>query len=496
MTPPPRKAPERLPALSETIRPELNIQKWAIWQPTSSRGTLQARVIEREIPLADGKTFVAKLEVAPVLTLGSLTTDDQRTYYALVKLWEERGSSPSFTSFSLQRLARMLGKRWGKNTRLSLIASLRRLRATAFSWENSFTDGTSKTRLAVLDTFNILADLKIVRREHDGHVTTEAGYFRFHEAILKNLLANYTKPVFFDVVLSFQKEIAQLLYTHLDNVLADKMSFERRTEKLFFEDLGLEGDTYRYASKRREKLEPALKELEGKPLTTGIIVKIALEPTRGGEDLKLVVRKGKAKKSAEALLEPFNVLPFPSVEPKDEQSTEAADLVRCFHRLFHGTEEAQPSGRALDQATGLLARHGARKARHIIGFAHREAPKTRFKAATFGAVMQYEARGIRDFDRQEQAERREREQRQGEEVKRRQEASEAGAAETAFQAFWNSLSEEARKAFQEEAIEQAPSYGLDFSLRRYRQHQDPEAPSAKGYLRAILRRHFEANPLP
>ncbi len=176
------------------------------------------------------------------------------------------------------------------------------------------------------------------------------------------------------------------------------------------------------------------------------------------------------------------------------RGTEAEDLVRHFHRLFHGSEECYPSGRALDQATGLLARHGARKARHIVGFAHREAPKTRFKAATFGAVMQYEARAIRDFDRQEQAERREREQRQAEEAKRRQEAAQVDAAEMAFQAFWNSLSEEARKAFEEEAIEHAPSYGLNFLLRRYRQHQDLEAPSARGYLRTILRRHFEANP--
>src|SRR5512135_807653 len=41
----------------------------------------------------------------------------------------------------------------------------------------------------------------------------------FHEQILRNLLANHTKPVHFDVVLSFQSEIAQILYTHLDLIL-------------------------------------------------------------------------------------------------------------------------------------------------------------------------------------------------------------------------------------------------------------------------------------
>ncbi len=195
MTPPkrPRKESEQLPNLPEKIRPELNIEKWSIWQPANARTGLRERVFERTIEMPDGGRITAKLTVAPT-TKGNLTTEDQRVYYALVKLWEERGRSDSFTWFSLRRLATVLGRTWSLQTMESLRRSLMRLRMTGFIWEKSFEDGSSKSRLSVLEPFNLLDDLKIVRRDNDGHVTKEAGYFRFHSAILKNLLANHTKP--------------------------------------------------------------------------------------------------------------------------------------------------------------------------------------------------------------------------------------------------------------------------------------------------------------
>ncbi|HET7425012.1 MAG TPA: hypothetical protein VFJ92_15720, partial [Gemmatimonadales bacterium] len=51
-------------------------------------------------------------------------------------------------------------------------------------------------------------------------------------------------------------------------------------------------------SNRKQKLELALTELRGKPLTTGKITTAKLEPTKDGADFKLVVRKGKAKAEA------------------------------------------------------------------------------------------------------------------------------------------------------------------------------------------------------
>src|SRR5205085_10761147 len=170
--------------------------------------------------------------------------------------------------------------------------SLFRLRGVLITWTNSYYDASTKETVEVLDTFNILSELKIIKRKKDGIVNREVGYFRFNDFILKNLLANHTKPVLLETVLGFKSEIAQILYTYLDLILADKTFYERRTRELF-EDLNLQGKAYRNLSDRKRTLERALKELLSAPLTTGRIAAITLEPTKDKKDYKLVVRKGK-----------------------------------------------------------------------------------------------------------------------------------------------------------------------------------------------------------
>jgi hypothetical protein len=489
---PKRKQAEQLPTLPDKIWPEKNIEKWSIWIPANSRSPLKARTFTRKFELANGTQVIAKLEIG-FTHQGTLTTEEQRVYYALVKLWEEHGRLEGFVPVSLQRLSKLVGMAWGQRVRKLLNRALWRLRATMLTWENAFIDSTKGTRLELLHPFTILDDLKIAKSKTKGHPGTEVGYFRFHEAILKNLLANHTTPLLFDVVLSFKSELAQILYTHLDLILADKTSYERRTKELF-EDLGLEGKAYKNLSDRKRVLERALKELTGKPITTGKLTTAHLRPTKDGTDLKLVIRKGKATEAITAE-PPSNVLAFPlpvaTEPPPSEAEAEAEALVKHFHKHFHGAEEHYPTRRALDQAATLIARHGAMKARHIVEFAHREAPKTKFKAATFGAVIQYEARAIKDFDFQEEAKRRQLEHRQAQEAREHQETAKAEAEEQAFQLFLDSLTEEERKTFEAEAVEKALGYGLGPLLRRYRAQENLESPSAKTYRLLFLRTHFE-----
>ena len=342
--------------------------------------------------MPDGTRIVAKLKVG-FTDEGSLTTEDQRVYYALVKVWEERGRTLGLIPLSLKRLARTLRKAWGQKTREALRRSLLRLRVTPFIWEQAYTDGPSGRRLELLDAFTILSDLKIVRRDDAGHVTREEGYFRFHEAVLKNLLAGHTKPVLLDVVLSFRSEVAQLVYSHIDLVLSDKASYERRTAELF-EDLGLEGKAYAQPSKRKQMLEPALKELEGVRVTTGTITSARLERTKDETDFKAVFRKGQTKGERAEVIPPSEAEERTEVIPP--AMSQAEDLVRHFHRVFHGAEGALPTA-ALDQAADLIARLGMERARHVIDFAYREAPKTKHRVATFGGVLQYATAALHDF---------------------------------------------------------------------------------------------------
>ena len=470
----PKKEPKNLP---ERIRPELNVEKWSIWQPANARtGSPRERVIQRAITLADGTQVTAKLTVAPT-TKGYLTTRDQRVYYALVKQWGERGRKSDFTSFSIQVLARHLKMPWGQSTLDSLTGSLYRLRGTMFVWEQAFEDKTTGRVLSLLDTFNLLSDLKIVRTKDDGRANREVGYFRFNDAILKNLLVNHTKPVLFDVVLSFKNETAQILYTHLDLILHDKTSYERRTKELF-EDIGLDGKDYKYVSVRKRALARALPELEGKPVTTGKILSAKLEPTKDGADFKLVIRKGKATVAIaqEPKEQKAEVIALPI---QSQEAREAEELVRHFHRLFHGAKESFPTGRALDQATTLIARHGAEKARHLIDFAHKEAQATKFKVAAFGGILQYESRALQEFESSRQGRRRtlgaERDQ-----ILKQVDDSRKQAIDERITAYLESLSAQARAELDTQALATAK----DEERSRYYEAN----PSFRGFLMAGIRR--------
>lgn len=286
---------------------------------------------------SSGVKITAKLKVG-YTDHGALTTEDQKTYYALVKHWEDRGRPDHYTAFSLRRISRLLKKRWGTNVIDSMTESLMRLRGTLLVWENSYCDGTTKETAELIETFNILSDLKIVRRKIDGVVNREVGYFRFNDFTLKNLQGNHTKPVLFDVVLSFKSEIAQMLYTHIDLILANPI-YERRTIELFA-DLGLSGTAYKNASNRKQILTRALNELSGIPLSKGgIIGSATLQRTKDNKDYKVVFHKrdaaardvlasdeGRKKVSAVAL---------PTLSLIEQQGEE---LLLYFHKVFFGID--------------------------------------------------------------------------------------------------------------------------------------------------------------
>lgn len=312
------------------IRPDLNLEKWAIWQPSSSKTKPAIQTIERHINLPNGSIKTAKVEVVPTLK-GALTTFDQRVFYALVKIWEEKGKSITYTHFSLKKLAKTLGMKWGTRTIETLTASIDRLLLTPFLWEHSYYDAETKETVEVMENpFTILSERKIIKTKKDGHITREEGYFRFHPLIVSNLLANYTKPVLFEVVISFKSEIAQIIYTQVDLFLASKARYERRTKELFG-DLRLEGTAYKNVSKRKQMLEPALKELTDKPLSSGGVLTAILAPCTTVNDCKVIFEKRSGRDRKEPAANDASVLemvvPPPAAKPlSDEEETLLAGL--------------------------------------------------------------------------------------------------------------------------------------------------------------------------
>jgi hypothetical protein len=484
-------ATEKAIPFPERIRPDRNLEKWPIWQPAHSKNK-NARTFTRVIVGTDGEQRIQQVKVDYSALSGTLTTEDQKVFYALVKIWEETGRSTEASYFSLQQIARILKKKWGSYAIATITQSLTGLRTIGIIWVDSYFDNaqkSTKSNNSTLIPFTILSKLKVVSRKQDGHITKAGGYFRFDDDILNNLLTNYTKPVLFDVVINLKSEIAQILYTHLDLILADKTMFERRTNELF-SDLGIVGKEYYKPSGRKRILEKALIELTGVPLTTGRIASATLEETADGKDYKIVIRKGKLiavpkinhyqeeqspeMGGAQVLAESKEVSsagqPLRPQKPhNDELLNQARELVTYFYQVFHTDKNFQITSKALGQAISLITKHGVEQSNYIVDYAHREAPKTHFDIQAFGGVMQYSSRALADFERrriqQEEAARyrAEHEARLAEEIEqqRREQATKQRA-----QAYLDQLPPEQSKALFDECAAQYKA--SDF----YRAHYD------------------------
>lgn len=416
------------------IRAELNLEQWSIWLPAKSKNDPKPRVLTKEITLENGDKITAQVEIS-VTARGALTTEDQRTYYALIKYHDENGRADDTTYFSLRQLSKILGKGWGTRASETITDSLARLYGTSFLWVHSYRDATTGKTSESLEGFRILEKLKVVRTKQDGHTTRAEGYFRFNDAILANLKKNHTKPVLLDVVLSFKSEVAQILYTQLDRILSrDITSYEKRTKELFA-DLGLDGKAYVHASNRKQVLTPAIAELENAPLSNGAtIASVKLEKTADGKDYKLVAKRGRARsknatpapRSNESQENPHSKEERPS-ESRIEAKNEVVDagqkgsaLLAYFHQVFFGADRptTKPAQKHRDLADQIVANHGQTVSRYIVDFAKAEAEKTNYRIATFGAIANYVDRAVAGYTL-DQAKVKKREERERAEAKKR-----------------------------------------------------------------------------
>ncbi len=392
----------------EKIRSELNIEKWpALWQPAKSKNRPQVRVMEREGKSIDGSRLVSRVEVG-YTQLGTLTTEEQKMLYVLIKLWEDTGKPAAQVFFSSRGLARMLKKKgWGTNVIQAITKSLRKLRTIPIEWINSYYDQT-KAGAVVVDRrpFTLLGDLRIVERRQDGAVNSSQGYFKFDDGVLNNLQLNYTKPVCIEEFFKLKSEIAQLIYSHVDLMLYDKTRYERRSHELF-DDLGLKNAEYGHMYERKRAIERALRELVGIRLSSGVLREAALEKTVDGKDYKVVFSKSTAAAKIEPKLPelaPTSVIVNDYSKTKDALTIQAEEVVSEFYKRFHGVETHYPQSKETAQALALIAQHGIEAARQIVDFAHRTADESNYRPSTFGGILHYTSRALSENNKKGAAE--------------------------------------------------------------------------------------------
>lgn len=392
----------------DIIRPELNIEKFpSIWQPARARQKLNKIVVER--PLPNG--LIAKVTVLANSEYGPLTTETQKVLYALYKISESQGYQRRVT-FSLSRIAKILNKTWGESTMKLINKALHQLRFTGLILEDSFYDATRKATITPHDTLTILSSLKMINEKRDGHTTTEACYCEFNEYIFNNLINNYVKPLFLDMVLSLGDDgITQIFYTHLDLILTEDKPYRRRSKKLF-EEFNLKSNEYERINYRKKTLEKVKAKLDGKGLSRGGVLKLTIEKTADDSDYNLVAERVQPNQSGDESQETNSKLDqSPLVSPESTASpvtdgtenpaSQASELVEYFSKKFHNLNKIEPQPGDIKRATKLIEKYGMTAALYVVDYAFHSAQKTNFKIANLGGVMQYAARAVAKLKREQ-----------------------------------------------------------------------------------------------
>ncbi|MEM4723523.1 MAG: RepB family plasmid replication initiator protein [Candidatus Hadarchaeum sp.] len=294
--------PENLQLKTETkkkagsliVRSELNLEQNSVFTVSTYRKKSREIVVRETAPtgeITERRAIIGK--TAGGVETGVLTTHHFKVYLALLELWEQAGrplTEP--VHFTILKIIKRLelvdsGKNYQDIKRL-----LRDLRQIPITFQNSFYI-PQEAKHTDLSDITILNHLRIYERKSKGAQKTYGyGEFQFDRYILENLINNHSHPLRLDIVKGFKKhkDTAILLYTYLDRCLAFKDRYEITLEKLF-EHLDLSQRHVKYPSGRKKVIEPVLKELEGKPLSTGVLSYCRIHKTQDNKDYKLVAHK-------------------------------------------------------------------------------------------------------------------------------------------------------------------------------------------------------------
>jgi hypothetical protein len=267
------------------------MEKFPLFTTSQYKGKSREYSREEHTPNGDIQKRTVVIGKIAENEVGILRILDLKCYYALVKIWEEAGR-PDHESvkFSIHSIAKILGKSWSGRSYAQIKSSLERLRKIPIDWIRAFKNKESEDTINVLETFTILDDLKLIERREGKKVKDAVSAFRFNAHLIANLRSNYSKPVALDTLYGFKKDISVLLYSHLDLILSKRTNYSRRLENLITQDLDL-GTGYEYPSYRKRLIQPALDELLGCRLSTGLLMRAQLEKTSDGKDYKLVCQK-------------------------------------------------------------------------------------------------------------------------------------------------------------------------------------------------------------
>lgn len=318
------------PPIDHFSRDELNLAEFPIALLTE-RVPSGLKTLEFQDEIYDQKrrqVVVRKLTVTGSDKFGLPTTKDDEVILGLIHLTKQANNfTDRKVKFRRSDLIKLL--RWPDTG-----PSYRRLSRSLATWlgvtlyyENSWWDKQSGTWITkgfhIIEGFEI-ADAKAAA---GGQMTLLPSEFTWNEVIFRSFQSGYLKSLNFDLYCEFKYPTSQRLYRFLDKHFYRSSKLEYDLKTFACEHIGLSRN--HTAAKLKEKLQPALEELEA----VGFLEKMSREDrykkvSQGEWKIRLhqrMVTKAEAKKEQETQQAEARELVTRGVTPGT-----ADDLVEAF----------------------------------------------------------------------------------------------------------------------------------------------------------------------
>jgi Replication initiator protein A len=466
-----RKSP---PDLGDA-RDEMNLAEFPISLLTE-HGPRHLKTLEHEDIIYDSKTgqsITRKQTITGSDKYGLPTSKDDDVILGLLLLTKQANNFTDRTVyFSRYQLVHLLG--WSENGKSyrRLEESLDRWMSVYLSYEKAWWDNERKSWVDA--KFHILDDALLYeqersRRKRAGQTALPFSSFTWSKIVFQSFQSGYVRRLRLDFFLSLKTPISKRLYRFLDKHFYHRPGLEFDLEDLAFAHVGLSRGYH--TGKIKEKLAPAIEELEAKGFLEPLSPSERYVQVCRGEWKVIFVKKGKDTAA----------LPTPAVTtpPLQKELTDRGVTASTAAELV-ATEPAERITAKLEIFDWMMEKNDKRLSQNPAGYL---VASIRGEYAT---PKDFEPKAERE--RKKQAAEEKRRQKEGERIARRRQEEQEMVARKAermhIDAYLNALTPQERKALEEQAVAHA-----DENMRRAAQDGSPMAAVARRVLvdREILR---------
>ncbi len=246
---------------------EMNLAEFPI-AALSNRVSDSVKTLTFEEDVFDPETggvATRRLTVTASDKYGLPTALDDEVIVGLLQLTKLRGFEKREVSFSRYELIGVL--RWREEGRSykRIDESLKRWLGVTLYYEKAWYDNEEKSW--VDEHFHLLEDLSLYdaeryRRRRNQQLPLPLSSFSWSTVVFRSFQQGFLKNLDLDVYLSLSTATAKRAYRFLDKRFYHKRRFEMDLKRFAFDRVGLSRSFEKHVGKTKEKLRPAIQELE------------------------------------------------------------------------------------------------------------------------------------------------------------------------------------------------------------------------------------------